>query len=369
MPKIQDITRVLEQTAPRLYQESYDNAGLIVGNPAQEVTKVLLALDSTEAVVEEAIAKGCQLIIAHHPIVFRGLKQLNGKNYVERTVLKAIKNDIALYAIHTNLDNVKGGVNYQIAQKLGLKNVRILAPKSQTLQKLTVFVPQDNTPALIQALGEAGAGQIGNYEDCSFRSTGTGTFRPNEAANPHIGEAGGALEEVQEDRVEVIFPMHLQGKVLSAMRQAHPYEEVAYYLHQLENQNQDIGSGAIGELPEALGSQDFLAYLQKSMNLACIRHTALLESSIKKVAICGGAGSFLLKSAIGQGAQAFVSADFKYHEFFDAEDKLMICDIGHYESEVFTKNLLQDLLKPVFPDLDLVLCDRNTNPVHYFTGV
>ncbi|MEM9672175.1 MAG: Nif3-like dinuclear metal center hexameric protein [Cyclobacteriaceae bacterium] len=364
MTQIRDVTQYLETIAPRAYQESYDNAGLITGDPQAEVRGILVSLDAIESVVDEAIEQSCNLIVAHHPIVFRGLKSLTGRNYVERTLIKAIKNDIAIYAIHTNLDNVYNGVNAKIAEKLGLEQTRVLVPKSQTLQKLTTFVPHENAEAVLNALSEAGAGNIGNYHNCSFQISGTGTFEPNEQANPHIGEAG-KLERVEEQRIEVILPNHLTDQVLRALRTAHPYEEVAYYLHNLENENQEVGSGMIGQLPEAMSASDFLKHLKQQMNLSVIRHTALLERPISTVALCGGAGSFLLSSAIRQRADAYVSADFKYHEFFDADGQIMVADVGHYESEVYTKELLRDFLCQKFVNFAIRLAKANTNPVFY----
>ncbi|WP_428662207.1 Nif3-like dinuclear metal center hexameric protein [Runella sp.] len=364
MTLVKDITHYLEQIAPLSYQESYDNAGLIVGNPQNEVTGVLVTLDSTEAVVDEAIAKGCNLIVAHHPIVFKGLKKLNGKNYVERTVIKAIKNDIAVYAIHTNLDHVMGGVNSMIAERLHLQNVRILSPKSDTLLKLVSFVPTEATQKVLDALYEAGVGAIGNYDHCSFRVNGTGTFRPNEAAQPHIGSAY-KDEEVTEDRIEVIFPAYMEGKVLSTLKQAHPYEEVAYYCSTLRNQHQEVGAGTVGELPEPMTNDDFLTYLKEKMDLNVIRHTAFIGDSIRKVAVCGGAGGFLLNNAVQAKADVFVTADYKYHEFFDADGRILICDIGHYESEVYTKELLQRYLSKKFVNFATILSETNTNPVFY----
>ena len=365
MHTIQDITRHLEQLAPVSYQESYDNSGLLVGSPQAAVQGILFTLDAVESIVDEAIAKNCNLIVAHHPIIFKGLKSLTGRSYVERTILKAIKNDIAIYAIHTNLDNVQNGVNYKIAEKLGLRHVKILRPKAQTLMKLITFVPLEHTKIVLEALGQAGAGQIGEYKNCSFRTLGTGTFQPTDKANPHIGQAN-QVEEVEEHRVEVIFPAYLQGAVLRALQTVHPYEEVAYYLYNLENLNQEVGSGVIGELPEALEPRPFLAYLKEMMNLHIIRHTADLNKPIQTVALCGGTGSFLLKDAIRQKADVFITADYKYHEFFDAEGKIMIADIGHYESEVHTKELLFDYVKESFGTLHLVLSEVNTNPVSYF---
>lgn len=365
MPTVQQVTRCLESFAPRNYQESYDNSGLIVGAPSMEVKGVIISLDAVESIVDEAIARGCNMVIAHHPIVFKGLKKFNGRNYVERTVIKAIKNDIAIYAIHTNLDNVAGGVNFKIAEKLGLTQVKILAPKKQNQMKLTVFVPQQNTQALLQALGDAGAGQIGNYDYCSFRTTGKGTFRGNEEANPTVGN-NGKLEEVTEDRLEVIFPAYLEGKVLQALHKSHPYEEVAYYLQALENTNLRVGSGAIGTLEESLEGEKFLHYLKERMQLNCIRHTQLLNKPIRKVAVCGGTGSFLLSKAMGKGADVFITADYKYHEFFDADNKILIADIGHYESEQYTSELLKDHLAPVFTGLAIHITENNTNPIEYF---
>lgn len=364
MTQVRHITQYFESLAPRAYQESYDNSGLLVGSPHDEVKGVLFCLDCTEAVLEEALGKQCNLIVAHHPIIFKGLKQITGRNYVERTVIKAIKNDLCLYAIHTNLDNVQGGVNFKIAEKLGLQNTRILAPKRGLLKKLITFVPREQTPQVLEALGQAGAGQIGEYKNCSFRVKGTGTFQPSDAANPFIGEAG-KLEEVEENRIEVIFPAPFEALVMRALQAAHPYEEVAYYIQSLDNANQEVGSGAIGELPEPLPAEQFPAYVRNKMGLAMLRYTPLPGQTIQSVALCGGTGSFLLATARAQGAQAFVSADFKYHEFFDAEGQIMIADIGHYESERFTSELLEEHLGQAFPDIPRFITEVNTNPVRY----
>ena len=365
--KIKEIINFLETIAPPAYQESYDNAGLIVGNPDAEITGVLTCLDSIESIVDEAITNNCNLIVAHHPIVFRGLKQLNGKNYVERIVLKAIKKDIAIYAIHTNLDNMlQNGVNQQIANRLGLKNLKILAPKKQTLMHLTVFVPIEKTQNVLNALFAAGAGQIGDYENCSFKTTGTGTFRPIRNANPHIGVLN-QDEEVLENRIEVVLEAHLQNKVLKAMRQAHPYEEVAYFLTALENENQTIGAGIVGEYDaeNAPSEMDFLKNLKQKMVAGVVRYTRLRGKSVMRVAICGGSGSFLLGNAIGAGADVFVTADFKYHEFFDADGKIVIADIGHFESEQFTIELLTNVLQNKFKKICVFSTKKDTNPVNY----
>lgn len=365
MPKINDIIGHLENIAPSSYQESYDNSGLLTGNRSWEVTGILISLDCIEKVVDEAIEKGCNLIVAHHPIIFGGLKRLNGANYVERTVIKAIKNDVAIFAIHTNLDNVHTGVNAMISEKIGLINTSILAPKSGKLSKLEFFVPNEHTEKVLEAIHQKRAGMVGNYENCSFKVNGTGTFKPNDQAKPSIG-ANQNQEHVEEDRVEVIYPTHLEGKIIAALRKAHPYEEVAFFSINLNNQNQEVGSGMIGELNSELSPDEFLDHLKKSMALECIRYTNTEKKAIKKVAVCGGAGSFLLKRAKSLGADAFVSADFKYHEFFDAEDKIMIADIGHYESEVYTKELLDRFLREKFTNIATYLSEVNTNPVKYF---
>lgn len=363
--RIKDITQFLEKIAPPQYQESYDNSGLIVGDASAAVTNILVSLDATEDIIDEAIARDCNFVVAHHPIVFKGLKKITGKNYVERTILKAIKNDIAIFAIHTNLDSVlHSGVNTKICEKLGIKNCRILAPKKQILMKLTCFCPKENTQTVLNALHEAGAGQIGNYKNCSFRTEGIGTFEPNEAAKPHIGSAN-TYEEIAENRIEVIFPTYLEHKILSAMRRAHPYEEVAYYLHTLENDNQEVGAGMIGELDEPIDAINFLQHIKREMQAGVVRYTPPLSMPIKKVAVCGGSGSFLLHNAIAAGADMFITADFKYHEFFDADKKIVIADIGHYESEQYTTELLVDLLRKKIVEKNVFSTQKSTNPVKY----
>ncbi|MBL7843187.1 MAG: Nif3-like dinuclear metal center hexameric protein [Cyclobacteriaceae bacterium] len=362
--KVSDVTHYLESMAPRSYQESYDNSGLLTGSPDQAVKGILVSLDCVEAVVEEAIKLNCNLIVAHHPIIFKGLKKLTGSNYVERTIIKAIKNDIAIYAIHTNLDNVHTGVNKKIAEKIGLQNLKILAPKPNTLSKLVTFIPLTDSEAVLAELYKAGAGQIGNYKNCSFQVTGTGTFMPNDQANPHIGKVN-QQELVNEIRAEVIFPSHREAQIIQTLKKAHPYEEVAYYITTLNNENQEVGFGMVGELENEMEPTVFLRHLKKSMELKVIRHTPILEKPIRKVALCGGSGSFLLPAAIHSGAQVFITADFKYHEFFDADNQIIIADIGHYESEVFTKDLLTDILKEKFPTFAVNFSGTSTNPVRY----
>lgn len=361
---IQQITDYLESIAPLSVQESYDNSGLLVGTKNAKLKGVLVTLDCTEEVVDEAIKNKCNLIVAHHPIIFGGLKKLNGKNYVERVVIKAIKSDVAIYAIHTNFDNVLQGVNAEIAKRIGLTNCKILAPKPSTLRKLYTFIPVNDYPKVASAVFAAGAGHIGNYSETGFRTPGTGTFKGNGKTNPAIGQPG-VLEEVNEMRFETIFPAHLQPAVVSALTKAHPYEEVAYDLVELQNTHSQIGSGMIGELKVPMDEISFLKKLKKQMQTGCVRHTALRNKPIKKVALCGGAGSFLLKSAMAAEADVFVTADFKYHEFFDAENQLVIADIGHYESEQFTKDLLAKQLSEKFPIIAPLISKINTNPVKY----
>ena len=365
--QIRDIIRELEKKAPLSLQESYDNAGLLTGNADWECTGVLCTLDATEAVILEARERGCNLVVAHHPIIFGGLKKLNGKNYVERTVITAIKNDIAMYAIHTNLDNVLDGVNDRIADRLGLTNRRILSPKAGQLMKLYTFVPQAQANQVREALFAAGAGHIGEYSETSFNSEGTGTFKGSENTNPFAGLPGKRHEE-KEVKIEVILPAYLQPSVVKALWEAHPYEEVAYDLVSLSNDNQLVGSGLLGELPEALDETGFLHMLKTSFELKMVKHTPLLGKKIKKVAVCGGSGSFLSGKALAAGADVYVTSDIKYHEFFDANDRILLADIGHWESEQFTTDLLVEILQAKFPTFAVLKSGVKTNPVHYFLG-
>jgi len=363
--KLSLLTDYLESLAPLAYQEDYDNAGLIVGKPEQEVYQALVSLDCTEAVVDEAIANNCQVIISHHPIVFRGLKKFNGKTYVERVVEKAIRHNIALYAIHTNLDNVITGVNHRICETLGLKNTRILVPKQHLLKKLVTYVPTAQAEQVRNALFHAGAGNIGNYSEASFNAEGTGSFKGNEYTDPYVGEPG--IRHIENEvRIEVIYPANLESKILMSLVLAHPYEEVAYDLYSLTNPNQQVGAGMIGELEMPINEEAFLSFVKEKMQAHVIRHTAFTGKHIKKVAVCGGAGGFLLKQAIAAGADIFITADYKYHEFFDAEGKLMIADIGHYESEQFTQQFLYEIIRKKFPTFAVRLTDINTNPVKYY---
>ena len=362
--KIYEIINHLESIAPLSLQENYDNSGLIVGDKSKEVNAALISLDCTEEVVEEAINENCELIIAHHPIVFEGLKKITGSNYIERTILKAIKNNIAIYAIHTNLDNVKEGVNGAIANKIGLVDTKILRPKSSLIKKLVVYCPTDSEQTLKDKLWDAGAGNIGNYSQCSFRSEGKGTFKGNNDSNPSIGTKN-TLHSEGEIKIEMIFSTYLEHKILSTLFETHPYEEVSYEVYTLENKNQNIGSGIYGKLSKPMNSQAFLNFVKNEMKTDCIRHTEVCKENIQTVAICGGSGSFLLEDAKRIGADIFISADFKYHQFFDADNEIIIADIGHYESEQFTKELISDILKKKFTKFATRLSSVNTNPINY----
>jgi dinuclear metal center YbgI/SA1388 family protein len=363
--KLKELIKHLESIAPLAYQEDYDNSGLLVGNENNEVHSALVALDCTEAIVDEAILHNCELIITHHPIIFKGLKKLNGKNYIERVILKAIKHDIALYAIHTNLDSVQQGVNKVICDRLGIVNPVILSPKKGQLKKLVTYCPLAEADGVRDAIFAAGAGNIGNYSECSFNSTGSGTFKGNEETDPFVGVPGMRHQE-QEVKIETIFKAQDERRVLLALFEAHPYEEVAYDIYLLDNKNQEVGAGMVGFLEKAMDAADFLQLIKTQMKASVIRHTEMLPRPIRKVAVCGGSGSFLLKDALAAGADAFVTADFKYHEFFDAEQKLIIADIGHFESEQFTSNLLLDIIKEKFPNFAIRLTAQNTNPINYF---
>ncbi|MCO5229785.1 MAG: Nif3-like dinuclear metal center hexameric protein [Chitinophagales bacterium] len=364
MIKIFNILEELENFAHPSLQESYDNAQLITGNPSWECTGAILCLDAIEEVIDEAISKKCNLVIAHHPIVFSGLKSITGKNYIERTIIKAIKNDIAIYAAHTNLDNVIEGVNQKIAEKLSLKNCKILAPKKGLLKKLYTYVPHNATNIVRERLFQAGAGNVGNYSECSFKVSGIGTFKGNENSNPYIGEKG-QIHEESEDKIEFLFPAYLESKILKTLFEVHPYEEIAYEVLTLDNIHQQIGSGMIGDLEQPIDTIEFLKQLKYIFKTPVIRHTQLIKEKVQKIAICGGAGSFLLKDAIRQKADVFITGDYKYHQFFDADNQIVIADIGHFESEQYTIELFYEILIKKFSNFALYLTTVSTNPVKY----
>jgi dinuclear metal center YbgI/SA1388 family protein len=362
--KIKEIITVLEEMAPLAYAEDFDNVGLLVGNAEQEATGVLVCHDALEKVIEEAIAKNCNLVVCFHPILFTGLKKITGKNYVERVLIKAIKNDIAIYAVHTALDNHQDGVNRIFCNALELTNTKILIPKTHFIRKLVTYTIAENAEKLRNALFDAGAGSIGNYENCSFNSKGIGTYMGNEHSDPQVGER---FEFVQGDeiKIEVTFEKHLQAKILKALFSHHVYEEVAYEIYELQNEHQNIGLGMIGELQKPMNETDFLHFLKEKMQAGGIRHSSLLNKSIQKVAVLGGSGSYAIKNAIAAGADAFLTADLKYHQFYEAENKLLLADIGHFESERYTKNYIVDYLRKKILNFAIILSEENTNPVKY----
>lgn len=363
--KLKQITSALEQIAPLSLQEKYDNSGLIVGSSDQEISSVLISLDCTEEVIQEAIDRGCNMVVAHHPIVFSGLKRFNGKSYVERAVMKAIKNDVALYAIHTNLDNVNTGVNRYLCELLEIENARILSPKSDLTYKLVTFVPDTHKEEVMTALFNAGAGSIGNYSECSFSSHGEGTFKANNGTNPFVGEQGKRHHE-SETRLEMVFESWKKGDVLNALKTAHPYEEVAFDVFVLDAKHKEVGSGMVGELKEPMALTDFFDRMKKVLGVSVVKHTMPTKDKVKRIAVCGGSGFFLLNAAKSSGADVFVTSDVKYHEFFDAEKKLVLADIGHWESEHRTIELIQRILNEKFATFAVHLSKTNTNPVKYY---
>ena len=361
---VQDVINHLEELSPIAYAEDFDNVGLLVGDKSTQVTGILVTLDTLEAVVDEAIENNCNLIISFHPIIFKGLKKITGKSYVERVVIKAIKHDIAIFSMHTALDNALQGVNNMICQQIGLINRQILIPQVGTIKKLTTYAPKKEADKLREALFNAGAGSIGNYNDCSFNAEGIGTFNGNKDSNPSIGQKGNIHFE-PEIQISVTFAKHLESKILQTLFKNHSYEEVAYEVTTLENKNQNIGMGMVGELEKPMEETSFLKHLKLKMNTECIRHSALLGKPIKKVAILGGSGSFAIDAAKSANATVFITADLKYHDFFRAENDILITDIGHYESEQYTKSLIVAFLTKKITNFAIILSKTNTNPVNY----
>ena len=362
--KIKQIITILEEMAPLAYAEDFDNVGLLLGNQENEATGILVCHDALENVIDEAIAKKCNLVVCFHPIIFSGLKKITGKNYVEKSVIKAIKNDIAIYAVHTALDNHKNGVNKIFSDVLGLKNTSILVPKQNFIQKLITYTVPENAEKVRNSLFEVGAGTIGNYDNCSFNSEGFSTYKGNENSHPVIGTIG-ELTQTNEVKIEVVYEQHLQSKILKVLFSNHVYEEVAYEIYDIKNTHQNIGLGMIGELEKPMSETDFLSFVKTKMQCGVIRHSTFLNNSIQKVAVLGGSGSFAIKNAIQSGADAFLTADLKYHNFYEAENQLLLADIGHYESERFTKNYIVDFLKEKITNFAVVLSEENTNPVKY----
>jgi dinuclear metal center YbgI/SA1388 family protein len=362
--KITEVTKLLENRFPLSLQESYDNSGLIIGDSSWEINAALITVDITEDIIDEAIQKKASLIIAHHPIIFNGIKKINGKNWIERSIIKAIKNNIAIYAIHTNFDNLIDGTNQYLAKKLNLNNQKTLRPIKGNLLKLVVYCPSDYAEKVREALFEAGAGQIGNYENCSFNIDGMGSFKAEKNANPFVGKIG-QLHYEKETRIETILPKHNKNQVLAALLNSHPYEEVAYDLYALENGFTQSGAGIIGDLTTPVDAEIFLKNIKDITGSQCIRHTKIKKEKIKKIAICGGSGAFLISDAKSALADIYLTGDIKYHEFFEADDKMIIADIGHYESEQFTKEILYEILKENFPTFAFLKSDINTNPINY----
>ncbi|MGM0474766.1 MAG: Nif3-like dinuclear metal center hexameric protein [Bacteroidota bacterium] len=365
MIQLLEITRYLETLAPTSFQESYDNSGLQVGDPSMEINGVLITLDVTEKVVKEASGLGYNLILSHHPVIFGGLNSVTGRTVPERVVMQAIKHDIAIYSGHTNFDAIREGVSAAMADRLGMVNQRILEPVTGRLKKLVVFVPGGHLEQVRSAIFEAGAGHIGAYDQCSFNLEGKGTFRGSEQSNPFVGKRG-QLHQEPETRMETILPEHLTSRVVEAMIRAHPYEEVAYDLYPLDNAHDRVGMGMVGELQDPMDEEVFLNFLKDRFRTGVIRHSELLGRKIKKVALCGGAGSFLLGRAMARGADVFVTGDIKYHDFFKADGRIVIMDIGHYESEQFTRELFYELLMKKFPKFAVRLSETDTNPIKYF---
>lgn len=361
---IKELLPILEEMAPLAYAEDFDNVGLLTGDVQWTVTNILVCHDALEPVIDEAIEKNCNVVVCFHPIIFSGLKSLTGKSYVERAVIKAIRNDIAIYAVHTALDNHKHGVNKIICDALGLQNPKILVPKKNFIQKLVTYTIAENADQVRNALFNAGAGNIGNYENCSFNSQGIGTYMGNEDSNPEIGQRFEFIEN-REIKIEVTFEKHLQSQVLKALFANHVYEEVAYEIYDLQNVHQNIGLGMIGELGTPMSGPDFLRFAKDKMQCGGVRHSAFTGKDIKKVAVLGGSGSFAIQNAIHSGADAYLTADLKYHDFYQADGKLLLADIGHYESERYTKNYIVDFLTEKITNFAIILSETNTNPVKY----
>lgn len=362
--KIKEIVSALERFAPLPLQDGFDNAGLQIGLTDAEATGALLCLDVTEAVLDEAIALGYNLVIAHHPLMFKGCKSITGKDYVERCILKAIKNDIVVYAMHTNLDNARNGVNFKIAEKIGLKNLRVLAPKENSLLKLVTFVPVAEADKVRRALFATGCGNIGNYDSCSYNSEGEGTFRANAEARPFCGEIG-ELHREPEVRIETILPVYKEREAVKALLNAHPYEEPAFDLYPLKNDWKQMGAGLVGELEEPETELEFLKRIKRIFEVECLRHNKLSGREIEKVALCGGAGAFLLSEAIRSGADVFITGEIKYHDYFGHEEEILMAEIGHYESEQYTKEIFYSIIRDLFPNFALQLSKINTNPIKY----
>jgi len=363
--KVKDITAFIESKIPLEFQEDYDNSGMILGNPQQEITAVLLCLDITEQILDEAISKNCNMIISHHPLIFKGIKRLIGSDAEQRMIIKAIKNNIAIYALHTNLDNSFEGLNEQLCKKFEVINYKILLPSANSLNKLVTFCPHDFAEKVRMSLFNAGAGHIGNYDCCSYNIQGQGTFRALDDAKPFVGEIN-KLHFEDETRIEVIFPSFLEKVLIRTLIENHPYEEVAYDIYSLKNRYEKSGAGLVGDLAHERDLFDFFKSIKEETGIPVIRHTIPTGKKIKRVALCSGSGSFLIQEAINEHADLFLTADFKYHDFFKAQGKLVLADIGHYESEQFVKEWIYSVLIENFSTFAVLISETNTNPVKYY---
>ncbi|MDD3860956.1 MAG: Nif3-like dinuclear metal center hexameric protein [Bacteroidales bacterium] len=363
--KIKELLYSFEEFAPLALQEDFDNSGLQIGNSESDIKGVLICIDITPEVVEEAIKYDLNLIVSHHPLIFSRLKKITGSDYIEKSIILAIKNDISIYCGHTNFDNVYNGVSAKICEKIGLKNLKILAPKEDILKKIVVFVPQSHAEKVRNAMFEVGAGHIGNYDNCSFNIQGSGSFRANESTNPFVGERGKVHFE-DEQRIEMIYPSYIEKKLISKILESHPYEEVAYDIFKLDNKWKTVGLGMTGELEKAIPEKKFLNILKEKFNLFSLKHTNFLNKPIKKVAVCGGSGAFLISAAKHTGADIYISGDIKYHDYFLAENRILIVDIGHFESEQFTKEIFYDIIMKKNPNFAVRFSEIITNPINTF---
>jgi dinuclear metal center YbgI/SA1388 family protein len=362
--KLKDLCSYLDTAVPLAFQESYDNSGLQIGLPEAEITSALITLDVTEEVIDEAILAKCDVVISHHPMIFSGIKSITGKTYTERILYKAVRNNIAVYSSHTNLDMLSNGVSRKMADKLKLQNIKVLSPIKNCLLKLVTYIPESHLGKVRDALFQAGAGVIGNYEQCGFSSVGTGSFRGSEKTRPFSGEKGKVHFE-NEIRFETILFSHLKEKIIKALLAVHPYEEVAYDIYALENENIEIGLGCTGEFSDPLTGNDFLNFVSSVFNAKGLRYSKLTGKKIRKVALCGGSGASLLHAAISSGSDAFITADIKYHNFFDADNSILLVDAGHFESEKYTTEILKDLIIKKFPKFAVRFSKTNTNPINY----
>ncbi len=362
--KIEAIVKHLEQMAPPYLKEEYDNVGLHTGTLQQETDGVLITLDVDERIVDEAIELNCGLIITHHPLVFGSLKRITGRTMQERCLIKAIRNDIAIYAIHTNIDNAALGLNHALATLLGVNNPNVLLPGVNKMSKVVTFCPPDHSDRVMAAMSAAGAGHIGNYDMCSFQTEGRGTFRALEGANPYVGELD-ALHGETELRIEMITPSAIVPHVVEAMKKSHPYEEVAYDVIPLSNPDLTTGSGAFGEISKPIGEEEFIQMVKEKLNVPVVRHTEHLARPINRLGVCGGSGAFLIQHAIDRKLDVLVTADVKYHQFGEASGKILLIDAGHYETEILVTSMIRDEIRKKFPTFACHITKRNTNPIRY----